>query len=304
MRLSNPTLPSGDTLWASLTAENLRFAKLEVAELLVDPDKWRAPDSAAEPWWDLRSYPGGATEHQYEFVGEVVSARQVSPNEIQLTGARKEPTIDWPEALQDDTDAGHLGTRLPVPIGTVLVPCVNLKLPFRTTLAEPLKRREVGILKQLTSGLGITANTDYRLLINDEEVQATTQNDPSRVLISERGLAGSKQGRHPAGATVLPKDEAIFGCSGYPISGVKRFFLRAPLGDQLVGFDEVEGVPADSGVEPGRSIATVRFDSEAFVGMVQSMAQSTDVTQQGVYQAGGGGVPTSITVDPPNGTKK
>lgn len=303
--LANEPGPTG-SLWDRFRAANLEHASIEYAELLVDPARFqaRAPWNAngASAWWDLRDLPGGADEHQFLFVGEVVGAALSSDHELELEARRVSPRVPWIEANGANVPPRDRGRRLPVVYGVCTrVPCVTWDQGFQTTTASALPKGAAQTSLTVTPApqgvVGFPAGT-FRALLNDEEIECSNAAEGS-VFVEARGLNGTKAVRHPAGSILRSKGGVTFVCAGHEVDEISAFYIRGQNG-QLVKVPNVTGDTADPAVIPGARVATVRFAEPEFAGLVAELSASTGVTSQPAFRdtASGDSAPTRLDQAP------
>ena len=258
-------------LWAELRTRNLLFSRVEVAVLLIAPDR-RAGSGAEVKAWDLRDLPG--TDHVFHFRGELTEVGQVSETEIPLTFETIEPGLSWPFcSVAAECDPKDLGKRYPIPVGRAKsVPVINRKVGWVTTMAVAIATPTATGNHTVTDASGLSGS-GIELQIGAERVLATAV-DATTINITNRGQQGTTAIAHNASETVveiLSSNVLVF--SGIQAKALDALYVISPLtGDRvLIPSSLYTTTLADSTTDSGRTISTVTFTAAQFRAMLDSM---------------------------------
>lgn len=263
----------GEPLWKTLFADPLTFARLEVATLLIEPERL-VPATA---WWDLRDLPG--TEHVVRFRGEFTAVDEVSDDGIVLLFEGEEPNVDWPEALDDtQVDPKDLGRRYAIPFGNAKsVPCINRNVGWNTTLAAPLTPSQTGNV-DVTSAAGLPGTGSFTLQIGSERVTATKV-DADTVNISARAVSGSIATSHQVGESILEVQSSIVVVvAGVPCKALDALYVINPATREKVRVTTGFTTSLDNtAIDAGRRLTTATFTQAQFEDLLDNLAAaSTD----------------------------
>ena len=260
----------GAPLWKTLSTDALTFARLEVASLLIEPERL-APNT---PWWDLRDLPG--TEHVVRFRGEFTGVDEVSDDAVVLLFDGEEPNVDWPEALDDtQVDPKDLGKRYAIPFGNAkAVPCINRNVGWTTTLAAQLSASFTGNVA-VTSAVGLPATGSFTLQVGTERVTATKV-DASTVNISARGVNSTIATTHQAGESVLEVQTSItVVVAGVPCKALDALYVINPATREKVKVGTAFTTNLDDRLtDPGRRLTTVTFTQAQFQSLIDTLGPS------------------------------
>jgi len=271
LTLANDVI-DGAGLWSTLSARNLAFARLEVATLVVERNRF-APGTAS---WDLTDFAG--TEHVHRFRGELTGIDGAGDEEgIELSFESEEPAVDWPECGNPaDADPKDLGRRYAVPFGRAKgVPCVNRKVGAATTLSDVISSAVTGNLK-VTSTAGLPLAGSFTLSIDSERVTATRV-DATTVNISARAQGGTLASAHQRGAPVLEiLSSVVVVVAGVPCVAVDALYVVNPATREpvLVPSTLYSVNLDDRATDPGRRLTTVSFTQANLEALIDSLAAS------------------------------
>jgi len=268
LRLSNDLDSAGVSRWQTLRTKNLPFATLEVATLLVPPHRLR--DAA---FWDFRDLVG--TEHVYHFRGELTQVGTVTETEIPLTFEQREPNLDWPVCTAAaECDPRHLGKRYAIPVGRAKsVPVTNRTVGWVTTLAQQITSSATGNTT-VTDASGFPGTGSFTVQLGAERVTASYVN-ATTINISARGQASTTAIAHNQGEVAVEiLSSAVFVFSGVEAKALDALYVISPLtGEKVLIDSSLYSVNlANTGVDSGRTLATVTFTAANFQTMVDRMA--------------------------------
>jgi hypothetical protein len=287
-------------VWRQLGSYNIIGSHLTVAELLLDPDRYRV--DGREPFWDLRDLTGD--EHTVLFRGEGEQVEEITEESITIRFASLEPRVPHIELLNSgDNDPRDFGSQLPTPYGSAKhVPCKNMIVGWMTTLAEPLAIGETGV-RRVTDATGFPTSTTFDIICGSEIIECTDSDATSRTItINARGHDNTADATHLAGDQIMELvDEVVFGIAGDWITDMPAFYLQNPFNQELVLFDaeylyrrgdqrtDKFSLPA------GSRFSTLTIDRDEFVEWLVSARTSARVTVQPEFDDGSGasGTPTA-----------
>ena len=271
VQLANDSL-DGAILWATLSAQNLAFARLEIATLAVERSRFETGSA----FWDLSDLPG--TEHVLRFRGELTGIDAVGDeNGVRLTFESEEPAVLWPE-LKNATDADpkDLGRRYAIPFGRAKgVPCVNRRVGWATTLSDVLASTTTGNVK-VTSTAGLPTSGSITLSIDAERVTATRV-DATTINISARGVSGTPATAHQRGAPVLEILSSVtIVVAGVPCKALDALYVMNPATREpvLVPSTLYTASLKDLSTDAGRALTTVTFTQANLEALIDSLAAS------------------------------
>lgn len=247
-------------LYATLRAENLEGARIEIAQLAIDR-------GAGASFEDLTGFAG--SEQTCTFRGVVASVSRVDEQEIELALAAELPSIPWiyahDSALNDPAD---LGKRIPIVVGSAKhVPAIGWRVGSVTTLAA--------VADALATTLALT----------DASLFASSATNGARVgsqLISWTGKTGNQltgvtglYRAQTAGQLVVELvSSATWIVSGKPVSAIGDVYAADPFTGALVRVTTAHTkTVADSLTIPGATVASISMSSGNIQGLLDAMAQ-------------------------------
>lgn len=264
--LANDVL-DGATLWATLSAQNLPFARLEIATLLVERTRF----ATGGAFWDLSDLAG--TEHVVRFRGELSGIDGADDEAgIRLVFESEEPGVQWPE-LESSTDADprDLGRRYSIPFGRAKgVPCVNRRVGWSTRLSDVISSTYTGNVK-ITSAAGLAGS--FTLSLGAERVSATFV-DATTVNVTARGQGGTVATAHQRGESVVEILSSVtIVVAGVPCAAVDALYVVDPSTREpvLVPSSLYSVNLDDVATDTARRLTTVTFTQANFEALLDSL---------------------------------
>lgn len=244
-------LPESDSyLYPTLRADNLEFARVEIASLLLDK-------GAGQDARDLTNLTGA--EPTYLFRGVVAAVARVSDAELELDLESELPTIPWLYADEPtQNDPRDTGKPLPIVYGLAKrVACVGWDVGRVTTLAA-----------DCTSGAtSITVTSDDELdaagsaYLGNEQITWTSVS--GNVLSGvTRGANGTSAVAHSLGDSLIQFTTAstTFVLAGHELSALTALYVQRDDSQTLARVTSAFTTTlADTTTIPGSTIATVSF---------------------------------------------
>lgn len=257
--LRNYLAETGAYLYATLRAENLEHARVEIAHVLIDQG------ATGSSFSDLSSYTGA--EQTWSFRGVVSAIGSVNEAEFALELASELPKIPWLYANVDYTNAPEdAGKRLPVVYGAAnLVECIGWDVPVQTTLALACTAAQTTIT--LADGsLAVPEPTGafWRnpFIIGNEQIfwQGGNGNVYTTCI---RGYNGTTAAAHAIGdaVTLMPfLRTCTWILAGHPLTALRNLYVKRNDSELLVRVTSAFTTNlANTTAVPGATVATVGF---------------------------------------------
>jgi hypothetical protein len=282
----------GKRLYEQLAVDtNLGGATLEYAEILVNPD--RMSEGSGGAWWDLRDLPG--TEHTFRFRGELLRVESVTDGgAIEMSFRTRRPDVPLVELLDETrNDPRDFGAFLPLVYGEAKhIPCLNIDVGWRTTLAEALDKTGTGV-KKVTDATGLPLAQDFVIVIGTEQIACTaSDHDLHTITIATRGYDGSPKASHTAGDMLLeiPEDGITIGVAGLPCTAIRELTAANPFSGTLMKLPvNYEINLTDHAAISGKRICSFRITREELLTLAQDAYRSARMSVQPVYETTGSG---------------
>lgn len=273
-------------LWQTLRAENLEFARVTIAILLVETA--RRTDRSSSAWFDFTDYAG--TEHTVVFRGELSEVSDVTENGIPITFKSIEPELDWPMAtVATEVDPKDLGKRYPISLGKSKgVACINRTVGWVTTLAEPITDTTTGVVA-VSDTTGLPASpTAFTLQLGSERVTATTSS-ATAINISARGVSSSIAAAHQAGTTaieILTSSKIVYDGNGG--AALAALYVVSPVTGEktLISSANYSVNDSDTALDTGRTLGVVTISAASMRAIFDDLAAATAITAQPTFESG------------------
>ena len=249
-------------VWKDLSAETLQFARVEIADLLVDAD--RIARGAGTAWWDLTDYAG--TEHVVRFRGEFIQVEEVTDQGVTLVFQVSEPNLNLARADQASSGSGSLGSVYPLPFGQAKnVRCVRQDVGWATTISVALTNSATGN-KDVADASNFPASGSFTVVIGTEQM-TVSRVDFQTLNITARGANGTSAVAHSAGDSLSEVlTNVIFVAAGYAAKALPRLYVIKPSTDErvLVPSGSYTLNLANAALVAGVTLTTIAFSAAQY----------------------------------------
>jgi hypothetical protein len=291
----------GVYLWQTLRAEAYIRARIEVAEILLNPDRMMVSGGSA--WWDLRDLAGN--EHTYRFRGELARIDSVTDGgtiDILFRTERVEVPLIYllDEARNDPRD---FGLPLPIIYGAAdHIPLLNVEVGWVTTLAQALTDATIGIVA-VTDATGFPVYDSFDLIISGESITCSESDHTNHTItIASRGQNNTKAVPHREGETITETVETVrLGVASHPVTAIRDLYVVNPYSQTLIRFTQPwEEWLVDSELKVGSFGASIRIQKSDMIAFLRSCQVAAQVLVQPEYESAAG---SPTVVDEPPATR-
>jgi len=259
----------GVYLFTSLRAENIEYARVEIAHVFVDR-------GTGASFNDLSALTGG--EQTWLFRGVVASIGRVTEHEITLELEAELPQIPWLYA--DDAsknDLRDLGQRLPIVYGSAIrVPAIGWDVGAASTLAVAVDADDTTVevtdsLRFPTSGTG---------QVGSESIIWTGKTGNQLTTVT-RGANSTRAISHKIGEPVIETiATATWVVAGHAARAVNAVYARSPYNGAVVRVAPARYAvnTADAASVPAGTVTSVKVTAANLRGLIADLASA--VTEQ------------------------
>ena len=251
-------------LYASLRAENLEHARIEIAQLFIDR-------GAGASFNDLSALTGA--EQTWIFRGEVASVTSVDEGSIELELIAELPQIPWIYA-NDETknDPRDVGKRLPIVYGAAKHVSVIGWAVGRgySTLAAAATKTATTI--ELTDASRFPASGSASI---GAEVISWTGKSGNQLTTVTRGASSTRAVAHKLGEPVIETvTSGVWIAAGHPCRAIGAVYCKSPFNSVLVRIQASRYTVtlADTAPISGQTVASVSMTQANIRGLIADLA--------------------------------
>ena len=285
--IGNVEMGGDSTLWEDLRSKNLPFGKIELAVLLVDPE--RRTDRTSSDWYDLTDHAG--TEQTILFRGELTTVGSVTTGGIPLTFTSIEPELDWPVAdVTGEVAPKDLGKRYPICVGQAKnVACINRNSGYISTLAASLTAAYTGNVDVLDTD-GFPPSGSFEIQIGPERMTAEVV-DADTIDITARGQSSTTAITHGSGQPIIEVvTDTVIVANGVQSDAFVRLLAINPFTDLPMVVDAARYTATlnDTTTDSGRTLTTLAMTQAQLRSLYDDfIADATAVGTQPEFEGSG-----------------